>query len=911
MPNTVKSLWTISASVAALAAFSTPAAAQSAVQNFDISAQDMNDALRLYGQQSGQQLIFDNDEVRGQRSTALRGAYDADQALHVLLQDSGLGFSRSRAGVLMVQDTDAVPTRTPPAAPAEHERGNALTDEVVVTAQRREDNVQDVSLAVSAFSGEQIAALNIQDGTRVVDLVPNFKAGGLGGANGAPYLSIRGISFVDLSNLNEGSVGVYLDEVYQVAQGAGVAQIYDSERVEVLRGPQGTLFGRNTTAGVVHYISRKPTDEFDANASIQYGQNNQWVLTGAVGGPLSDTFRARGAFKLNQDDGFQENMSIGGRDGATDAIAGRVIAQLDLTPDWMLEGNIHYARNEGTSTSPLPMWFYGPNSGTPGVPSGYCGGLLPPNPAIGGPQPDGSAGDVAWAQCMRSNQGYGRNGQRISGVSADRSYADEHLPFEYESIGGYLKLIGDMEWGTITSITAYDSYDQLFATNADGWNNRPVTNPLSDQRDVTSWFDSSARQFSQELRINGEYNGVEWIGGLYYYRASQEAYYGTEFDTYGSEHGQAYDPNTNNALGCAPGVTAPPGTAACSTASLNAKVRGEVETESYALFGQIDAPISPTLTASFGLRYTDDVRELVDLTLYPACTTPATCGPTTTDEVAAQATTGRAALEWRPEEDVLYYVQYAHGFKSGGFNATRTTAQRGPVDEELVDSWEIGMRRYFLDNRLRFNATAFYYEFTGLQAIVGSVSASGASQTFYINAGDPVGYGLELETAWAITDRLEALLNIGLLSTEIDAPADRTADGRALDGNELVQAPEFSLSGAVRYTVPLAELGDLTFQLDGRWQTDSYVGIDNDPGELIEEYGVLNARAQWRSRDERYTLEAFVDNVLDETYFQHYVALTGSTFSTATPTVSTPSLDGGNRIAGRPRLWGVRFSYDF
>jgi iron complex outermembrane receptor protein len=900
-------------SAAVLAAVNAPVAAlaQEATYQFDIPAQELGSALRAYGQQSGQQIIFDGAAVQGRQSPGLHGVYPADDGLNRLLQGSGLNASRSQAGVLVVRGPSAQTRRQESQGAADEGRASGvLTYDIVVTAQRREENVQDVSLAVSAFSGSQIEALNVQDATRVVDLAPNFKAGGLGGPVGPPFFSIRGVNFIDFSNMNESSVGIYVDEVYQAAQGAGVAQLYDLERVEVLRGPQGTLFGRNTTGGVVHYISRKPTDELDARISLQYGQNDQRIVTAAIGGPIAEGFRVRGAFKLNQDDGYQENLAIGGRDGVTDAIAGRVTAQLDLTPDWMLEASVHYSRNEGISPAPQSMFYYGPNSGAPGVPSGYCGGLTPPNPAIGGPQPNGSAGDQAWADCIRSNRGYGRNGQQIGGQDADESYASEHHPFEYEGVGGYVKLQGDFEWGTLTSITGVESYDQLFTYDGDGWNNAPITNPLSDQRDISPYFDALARQLSQEIRIDGEYNGADWIAGVYYYQAEQEIYNGTDFDLYGSLHGQAYDPNTNNAIGCAPGVTAPAGTAACSTASLNQKVSGEVDTQSYAVFGQLDVPVSETLTASLGLRYTNDERELASFTVYPACTTPATCGPTAITTVESAAMTGRAALEWRPADDVLYYAQYSHGFKSGGFAAARTSSQRGPVTEETIDSFELGMRQYFFDHRLRFNATAFYYEFYGLQANVGSVDSLGAVQTLYINAGDPVGYGLELETAWSVTDNLEMLLNVGLLSTEIEAPANLTADGRPLNGNTLAQAPEVSLNGVVRYTVPMQEAGDLTFQLDGRWQSDSYAGIDNDPAEMIEAYGVLNARVQWRSADRHYTVEGFVDNVLDELYFQNYSAATPSVFI-ATPTAASPSLDAGARMAGRPRLWGVRLSYDF
>ena len=185
----------------------------------------------------------------------------------------------------------------PPPQEDARQSGGLLSGDIVVTATRRETALQDTAISISAFGGEQLEQLNIQDAQRIVDQIPNFKAGGLGGAGGPPFLNIRGISFVDFSNLNEASVAVYLDDVYMVAQGAGTAQVFDMERVEVLRGPQGTLFGRNATAGVVHYVSKRPTDHFEGDLSLQYGSFNQLILTAAAGGPVTDGLRARLAIK--------------------------------------------------------------------------------------------------------------------------------------------------------------------------------------------------------------------------------------------------------------------------------------------------------------------------------------------------------------------------------------------------------------------------------------------------------------------------------------------------------------------------------------------------------------------------------------------------------------------------------------
>src|SRR5690606_6967970 len=169
----------------------------------------------------------------------------------------------------------------------------SLLEEVVVTAQKREEALQDVAISLTAFSGNQIEQLGFQSVVDVTAQTPNFSVNGTGGGEDSPvlYLNIRGVSFVDQSMTNDPSVSIYLDEVYQAHQGSALNQLFDVERVEVLRGPQGTLFGRNTTGGLVQYVTKKPSHELEGYVSAEYGDYDKAVLEGAVGGPLTDKLR--------------------------------------------------------------------------------------------------------------------------------------------------------------------------------------------------------------------------------------------------------------------------------------------------------------------------------------------------------------------------------------------------------------------------------------------------------------------------------------------------------------------------------------------------------------------------------------------------------------------------------------------
>lgn len=747
------------------------------------------------------------------------------------------------------------------AAPQDERSAGVLTDEIVVTAQRREQNVQDVPISITAIGGNQLKALNIQDAQRIVDFVPGLKAAGLGGAGGPPFFNIRGISFIDFSGINEASVALYVDDVYQVAQGAGTQQVFDLERVEVLRGPQGTLFGRNSTAGVIHYVTRKPTDDFNGEASVQYGRANQAIIQLAAGGAVTDGLRARFAIKYNRDDGLQKNTVTGSKFMKTNAIAARVIVQADLGTAAMLEVKANYSHNAGQSPIHRPYFVLDPNNT-----SGYCGGRPVP----------GTAADFAHAACILSNKGVSRTaGKAFSEYRSTLGTSDsDDWPFSYTSWGGYAKLTADLGFGDLVSISGYENYRQFFTYDADGYDNRPYGGVGS--RDLGVFFNARSETFSQEVRLSGKIGeGVRYQVGGFYYSGKQ---------------------NSRNTI---------------SVDGVKTDLIGyTTHTESTAGFGQVDVPLGDMFTLTGGLRYTKDTRRLDPLDCSQSLTST-TCAATPVSRISDSEATYRLAAEFRPAEDLMLYAAYSKGFKSGGWNTNRNPLLRGPVGSEKIDNYEVGLKSQFLDNRVTFNLAAFYYKYHGIQALIGTTDlVTGASNVLYINAGDPRTYGLEGELSARVTDRLEVRLGASYLDTKVIADPLFTADGRGLNGNKLPQAPEFSGNAIVRYTFPLGDSGDLTLQADGRYQTEVFSGIDNDPSEKVDGYGIANARISWKSADQTIGLEAFVDNLFDKQVIQQIFHNSLGSFPT-TVGASSPVFDSGFGVWGRPRTWGVRASYSF
>jgi iron complex outermembrane recepter protein len=737
---------------------------------------------------------------------------------------------------------------------------SVLTADIVVTAQRRSENVQDVPIAITALGGAQIRELNIQDAQRIVDFVPGLKAGGLGGAGGPPFFNIRGITFIDFGGINETSVALYVDDVYQVAQGAGTQQVFDLERVEVLRGPQGTLFGRNSTAGVIHYVTRKPTDELSGDISLQYGSANQTIVQIAAGGPVTDGLRARFAIKYNRDDGFQRNTVNGDRFMKTNAIAARAIVQADLGPDAMLEFKLSYATNDGQAPIHRPYFVLDPSN-----PSGYCGGRPVP----------GTPADLAHAACILAGRGISRTaGVAITDYSSSRGTTDmSDLPFAYTSWGGYAKLTADLGFADFVSISGYENYRQTFSYDADGYDNRPYG---SAGRDLGVHFAPASRTFSQELRLSNELDGgLKWLLGGYYYNGRQR-----------SDNTISVDGVKTDLIGYT------------------------THTKSFAGFAQLDVPLAETLTLTGGLRYTDDERRFDPLDCRLSITSTI-CAPTPISRITDGELTYRAALDYHPTDDLLFYAAISHGFKSGGWNPNRTATLRGPVGSEEIDNYEVGLKSQFFDRRVTFNLSAFYYKYHGIQALIGSTDPiTSAAITSYINGGDPRAYGIEGEFSARLSDQLEVRLGGAWLDSKIIADPLLSADGRILNGNQLAQAPEFSANAIIRYTVPLGAAGSLTFQTDGRYQSAMFSGIDNDPSEKVESYTIANVRIAWKSDDRSIGLEAFVDNVFDRQVIQQIFHNTLGSFPT-TVTATSPGFDSGFGVWGRPRTWGIRASYSF
>lgn len=380
------------------------------------------------------------------------------------------------------------------ATPAESESANSSVaaedaasggTDIVVTAQRRSERLQDVPVSVSAMGGEALKSLGVSKPQDVFRQMPSITFQAPAGAAGFPIYVVRGVAMLDLSYTSESSVATYRDDVYQGNNALGATPVFDLERVEVLRGPQGTLWGRNATGGLINFISAQPTRQFAASTTMQYGNFDDVVLEGFVSGPLSDKVRARLAGRFNSNNGYQTDTTNSLRLGATDhAIDVRGILAFEPTDDLSITVSAHFTDASGRNDA-----------------GAFKGLRQPGNPAL-----SCTLEQVLANQCVNS-RGY-RNPTFTRGLA----YSGEDLSFSRNGWGANGRLEWDLGGLTLTSITAYETIRKFEGFDAD---RAPIG-----QSSGRFWqvFDIDHEQISQELRLSGESDSLKWqVGGFYYH----------------------------------------------------------------------------------------------------------------------------------------------------------------------------------------------------------------------------------------------------------------------------------------------------------------------------------------------------------------------------------------------------------
>lgn len=710
---------------------------------------------------------------------------------------SGMPISASHAMQPADNDAGEGVVQTGSGTPAARSGNSPL----VVTARRREELLIEVPISMSTFSSEDIAARGINDLRDLEFAVPNLSSSGVDNNIGT-NISIRGISN-DARNIGfETGVSVYVDGVFSGRPSSYNLDMLDVERIEVLRGPQGTLFGKNTIAGAINIVTRRPDDEFRGMAEFQYGNYDQIIARTSLSGPLSESVFAGIRLYRRERDGFQTNV-FNGQDLYTEDQWGGQI-QLRFRPSSSLDIMI---------AADILEDDYIPN--------------------VNELEPGSFGFDQAPANRDASVDAPVFQTRDIFGLSLTAEYV----------------FANDM---ALTSISGYRSTDTEFLSDDDA-----TSLPF-----LTSSFIDEQEQFTQELRLtSGSDSSVDFTAGLYFL-----------WQDVTTDRLSAIPPNT---------IAGPFGVAV----SLDANV----ETRSFAPFGQVDFHVTDALTITAGARYTW-VDKDIDINLIGS---PAfqIIDLNTSDSRSDSALSFTFGPSYRVNENVNLYARVARGFKAGGFNADFVGADTIEFDSEFVTNYEVGVKFASSDGRNQLNLAAFYMDYTDLQVIRFEQFAG-----FIItNAGEASIYGLELDANVEPFDGFTITGGLGYLHATFDSFEDGGGPGVDFDGNRLADAPRWTFSVAAQYEHDLGGAGSIFARGEYSHRASTFSRASNDMNSFIDDFGLVNARIGYRTADESLGIELWARNLTNEEYINDR---------------GTPPLGGllgqTGRNFGAPRTYGVR-----
>ena len=740
------------------------------------------------------------------------------------------------------------------AAPSDQRADGGEGGDIIVTAQRRNERLQDVPIATTVVGADRLTASRITEANDLPTLVPNLRVSGNFAA--IPKVTLRGIGTNDfVPNLNPG-VGTYIDDVYIGLAIGQNFQLYDLDRVEVLRGPQGTLYGKNTNGGAIKYITRKPQATGGRSyASITYGNYDRFELEGAINLPISDDWSARVSGVMRKQDGYLGNPVTGRRGGFTDA--------------WAVRGQLRYNPSEAVDI--LLQVFDGISNGDSGA------------RRLEGPLPGGT--DILG----NTSPGYRETTRDVPAYDKIRQS------------GVNLIATIDTPLGQINSIS---SYLDVSRDNLDDGDNGPG-------RLVEIKYDTTAWAASQELRLSGENGPVRWsLGGQYVREKFNSNWYLAFFHCTLDPQPCVLNPN---------GVTLPPGyftfttfpdTPAFQAAGIvGLPVANTIDypwkqrNDSYAAFGDATWSITDRLQLTGGLRYSYEKRAFSGESIIYVTAAPDVRGglfPRGFDHLDLEKSwdnvSGRLVLDFKPSENQLFYLSYASGFRSGNFNSaaySSLTAISEPVDPEYVDSFEFGAKTQWLDRKLTLNLAAFYMKYKDLQVAV----FRNATQIL-TNAASADIKGVELELTAIPVNGFTIRASGSYLDARYKDFIYRTEPLTDLSGNRLVNAPKWSGSISADYRAGLTDKMNLSFGGDLRYQSKAFFNPFNDAAISQEGYAILNLRAGLEWPDEGINLEAYMTNVTSKV-----AAVEGLT-------VGAP-FGSNSRAYNRPRMYGLTLRKSF
>lgn len=677
---------------------------------------------------------------------------------------------------------------------------NEAIEEVLVTAQRRVTDLQSTAVAISAFSADDLANRSVEDIEDLGLISPSMHVSLY---QGEAQIYIRGIGYSGIIGGSDSSTALHQDGVYLSRSSAAVPAFFDIERLEVVRGPQGTLYGRNATGGSVNVITRGADDSWTTEASLLVGDYSRYRAFAAVGGPISDRVAFRIAAQVERQDGFTQLQ----RPVSDPLSAGRVTTDVEDTDEYMVRGTLEIRPSDNVEVTLKADYYKADDSNSV---------WLFFNP--------GTGTNPFFRQYLED-----RGGQRPTDPLSRRQ--DSDLPhFNKPEIYGMSATVRwDIGDYTLSSITAYKHTNPLNRNDLDATGAFGVDQTREEDHD----------QISQEFQLSSPTDSrLSWIVGLYLFSEENDV------------RNEYFLPFVDEQFGL-------PSNDQCCLLLLN----GRSETDAFAVFGEATYQLTDRLDLVVGARYSDESRDgnnNVRLLDFPS---PVLDNVAEFESASFDDFTPKVGLNFAASDQTFVYGSISQGFKSGGFNVG--SYQNTPFDPEEITAYEVGIKTDLFNDRLRVNSAFFYYDYQDYQFqdvennnTVIRNAAEADITGLEIEGTALLSSNLSLDFAATFLDA--EFDNF----TALDPKAPELGL-QVLDGRSLPRAPDLKFNLGLTYTARL-DNGDLSFRADYAWQDDIYFSAFNVPQLFQEDYGWSKLRVTYQPRGASWSIAAFVDNLSDE-----------------------------------------------
>lgn len=796
-------------------------------------------------------------------------------------------------------------------------RQSVFLEEVMVTAQKRQESSHDVGIAMSNFSEEMLEALDLRDPTDLVALVPGFTV--LESGYSTPLYTLRGVGFNDSSPAATSAVGVYFDEVNLPFPTMTRGGTVDLQRIEVLKGPQGTLYGRNTTGGAINYIANKPSEEFQAGLDFTYSSYETVDLKAFVSGAISEDIAGRIAIRnIKSTEGWQYDYTGTNSEGngKQDKTFARAIVEAQLTDEMILSVRFDGFIDKSQPQSPQ---FYAVREFSP-LPGSEASDEFQNHPTA----PDDDASASAW------------NRREEHDMQLDQSFRALSLRF-------------DWDFGESTTFTALLGGQQY--EGDDQYNNDGVTAQVFDYDDAPE-----IEAYSLELRLSGTAfdENVDWVAGYFHsgdtiddprraYVGEGSTAFGVIFEAidllamqdaesdaiFGQLEWQAtdsvrftgglrYSTSLQEYAACTADAEGYSSTAAVfEVLQLLYGVGGEgllslaTGDEAHQI-GMVVSGLLPISSITFPLAPL--FRQAANSGLLDVAAVVTGSGGTgscsTIDletnrsalierELEEDNVSGKVAVDWEPTDDIHTYLSYTVGYKSGSFPSylSSTSEQFVPVTQERVNAAELGLKGRFFEGGLSMNAAVFHYEYFDKQLFTWFTDPIWNSIQRVDNVPETKLVGAELELSGSPLSGLFMSISAAYLDSEVVEYTGEDSFGEEsnMKGNKLDNTPELEIVAIVNYDITILNDYTMTLGVDGKMSDEMEGDLSNNENFRRDGYYVLNARVGFRPFDGDWRLQIFSRNVMDEVYYTAF---------SATP-------DALVRYTGMPRTYGITYGIDF